>query len=374
MVGSGFIAHNFAAMINRMSGDQYKIASVLTRRDIKSIIDFPFHDKLTNSTKELIDKSDLILECSGDVIHATKVALATFDAGLPLLTMNSEFHVTTGSYFSNKGYLSECHGDQPGCIAALKEEAELMGFKPLVLGNFKGFLNTNPSPDDMSYWAEKQGFTVKQTTSFTDGTKVQIEQAFAANAFNASIFQEGMLGLNTTDYTQTAKELAQKADKSNQIMADYIISDSALPSGIFIAGKQHPDLELALETYKLGDGPYYVLHTTFHLCSFEILKTVDRYLLGLPPLLNIDTEPEISVAAIAKKQLDSGQLIKSAIGSFECRGSTVFSKQHSSHVPIGILENAVIKRTVEPGQIITYDDVELTDSEALEITQEIFNK
>ena len=374
MVGSGFIAHNFAAMIKQMGGHQYNIASILTRRNIDSINDFPYAEKLTNSVTELIDKSDLILECSGNVIHATKVAIATFEAGLPLLTMNSEFHVTTGSYFSDKGYLSECHGDQPGCLAALKEEAELMGFKSLILGNFKGYLNTNPSEEDMSYWAKKQGFTVKQTTSFTDGTKVQIEQAFAANAFNGSIFQEGMLGLKTNDYIQTAQELALRADESAQIMADYIISDAALPSGVFIAGKQHPDQQQALATYKLGDGPYYVLHTTYHLCSFEILKTINRYLLGLPPLLNITSAPEISVAAIAKIQLDKGQTINSAIGSFECRGSTVYAKQHSSHVPIGILENAVIKRTVEAGQIITYDDVELNESEALEITRNTFNK
>ncbi len=374
MVGSGFIARNFAAMIQQMGGHQYNIVSILTRREIGSIGNFPYEEKLTNSSTELIDKSDLILECSGDVIQATKIAIETFEAGLPLLTMNSEFHVTTGSYFSDKGYLSECHGDQPGCIAALKEEVELMGFKPLILGNFKGYLNTNPTKEDMTYWAKKQGFTVKQTTSFTDGTKVQIEQAFAANAHHGSIFEEGLLGPKTHDFVQTAQELAARADESDQLIAEYIISDSPLPSGIFIVGKQHFDQQQALATYKLGDGPYYVLHTTYHLCSFEILKTINRYLLGLPPLLKIDKSPNISVAAIAKKQLDKDLRINSAIGSFDCRGSTVFAEQHSSHVPIGILENAIIKRTVEPGQIITYDDVELEESSALHISREIFEK
>lgn len=371
LVGTGFIAHNLATLIRHMTQHRYDIAAILTRREIDSLNDFPYAENLTNSLNELIDKSDLIIECSGDVLHATVVTEEAQNAGLPVLTMNSEFHVTTGSYFSNRGYLSECHGDQPGCIAALKEEAEIMGFKPLILGNFKGFLDENPALDTMQYWADRQQFTVKQTTSFTDGTKVQIEQAFVANAFDATIFQEGLLGVRTNNYEQTAKELAAKADALGAMVSDYIISDEELPSGIFIAGTHNGDQGDSLQTYKLGPGPYYVLNTSYHLCAFEILKTVNRYLLGLPPLLNVKS-PNISVAAIAKKALTKDSVINSAIGSMECRGEVVFANKHPQHVPIGVLENARLKRDIDPGQIITFDDIDIEPSRALEIVQELF--
>lgn len=371
LVGTGFIARNFATMVENMPECRYDVVSILTRRNIKDINGFPFEDKITNSINELIDKSDLILECSGDVFQATMVTEEAQNAGLPVLTMNSEFHVTTGAYFADKGYLSECHGDQPGCIAALKEEAEFMGFEPLILGNFKGFLDHNPSPKDMKYWADKQDFTVKQTTSFTDGTKVQIEQAFVANAFNATIFKEGLLGQRTDDYEQTAKEMAAKADAMNAMVADYLISDHPLPTGIFIAGKHNGEQKDSLQTYKLGDGPYYVLNTSYHLCAFEILKTVNRYLLGLPPLMN-NKNPNVSVAAIAKTELKKDTVISHGIGSFHCRGESIFADKHPGHVPIGILENARLKRTVAPDQIITFDDIDIEQSRAVDIVQSLF--
>ncbi len=56
-----------------------------------------------------------------------------------------------------------------------------MGFKPVVYENIKGFLNTSPSKEDMEFWSKRNGTTLGMTTSFTDGTKVQIEQALVAN-------------------------------------------------------------------------------------------------------------------------------------------------------------------------------------------------
>jgi len=46
---------------------------------------------------------------------------------------------------------------------------------------------------------------------------------------------------------------------------------------------------------------------------------------------------------------------------------------NKGHVPIGILENAVIRENIEPGQIITFNDVDLPDSLALTITKELFS-
>jgi len=371
LVGTGYIARNLATMIFYMTNHRYEVVSILTRRNKSEIKEFPFHDTITNSLNELIDKSDLIIECSGDVYQATQVTEEAQNAGLPVLTMNSEFHVTTGAHFSDNGYLSECHGDQPGCIAALKEEAEFMGFEPLILGNFKGFLDENPSEEAMQYWAEKQNFTIKQTTSFTDGTKVQIEQTLVANAFDATIFQEGLLGLRTDDYVKTATELAAKADAQNIVAADYIISDNQLPTGIFVVGKHNGVQRGSLSTYKLGDGPYYCLNTAYHLCCYEILKTVNRYLLGLPPLLN-NRNPALSVAAITKKELKKDSVIKSGIGSFECRGKAIFAAKNPGHVPIGAIKNARLKHDVGPGHVLTFDDLEIEPSRVIDIVKSLF--
>src|SRR5690606_28580474 len=135
---------------------------VLTRRSLQTFNDFPLPDLLTNSLDDLIDHSDLIVECSGDVFNGTEVIERAFEAGLPVVTVNAELQVTTGSYLAAKGFITEAEGDQPGSLAALREEALQMGFKPLVYGNMKGYLNHNPLPEDMVYWARRQGISVDQ--------------------------------------------------------------------------------------------------------------------------------------------------------------------------------------------------------------------
>ena len=98
----------------------------------------------------------------------------------------------------------------------VREEAIMMGFKPLVYGNMKGFLNHHPTPEEMAYWAGKQGISIAQTTSFTDGTKIQIEQALIANCFGATITRQGMEGPKATDVTKAAIDLARTAAELGQ--------------------------------------------------------------------------------------------------------------------------------------------------------------
>ncbi|HAQ25048.1 MAG TPA: NAD(P)-dependent oxidoreductase, partial [Pseudomonas sp.] len=177
---------------------QLKISRVLTRRSIATLADFPAADVLTHSIDDLIDHSDIIVECTGDVAFGTEVIERAFEAGLPVVTINAELQVTTGSYLAGRGLLTEAEGDQPGSLAALREDALRMGFEPLVYGNMKGYLNHNPSRADMEYWSKRQGISLNQTTSFTDGTKVQIEQVVVGNGFGATISRQGLEGLAST--------------------------------------------------------------------------------------------------------------------------------------------------------------------------------
>ena len=50
--------------------------------------------------------------------------------------------------FVERGLLSEAEGDQPGCLAALAEDAVATGFQPLVYCNMKAFLNRDPNPEE----------------------------------------------------------------------------------------------------------------------------------------------------------------------------------------------------------------------------------
>ncbi|ABP79842.1 MULTISPECIES: NAD(P)-dependent oxidoreductase [Stutzerimonas] len=363
------IAHGFVRLIKQHYQDM-QISRVLTRRPLSTMTDFPLADVLTNSLDELIDNSDLIVECSGDVFHGTAVIERAFEAGLKVVTVNAELQVTTGSYLAGKGFLTEAEGDQPGSLAALREDALQMGFQPLVYGNMKGYLNHDPSPEDMAYWANRQGISVDQTTSFTDGTKVQIEQVIIGNGLGATITRQGMEGLASTNLDDSASLLGMMAERVGQPIVDYVIPSGYPAGGVFLVGRHDEDQARAIEYFKLGRGPFYTLVRPFHLCSLEVGKTVRRVLSGGGVLLNNSTEPTLGVAAIAKRAMKPGELIERGIGGFQFRGEAIKLAQHPDHVPIGLLRKTALKRAVEPGQIITFDDIDILPSRALDIVME----
>ncbi len=362
VIGSGKLSQGFT--IATEDQPDLEISRVLTRTDIKQRGDFPRQDLMTNSVGEFIKKSDLVVEISGDVIHATQVVDEVMRAGLPVVTMDSEFQVTTGSYFIDKGLITEAEGDQPGCTAALREDAVQMGFTPLVYGNIKGFLNENPALKDMQYWGEKLSLSLNMVTSFTDGTKVQFEQALLANCFGAGIAVPGLLGINAEDVKSGAMALAEEAEKLGHPISDYILSPKS-PPGVFIAATHNKLQQPYLSYYKMGEGPYYILLRNYHLCHLEIDKTIRRVLKGGGVLLNNSSQPTISIAAVAKKSLKAGHRIGYGIGSFSVRGIAVNIADNPGHIPIGLLAEAVVIRDIAVGQQLCFDDVEIPESLAL---------
>jgi len=372
IIGTGFIARGLSYRLNK--DESLCLSRVLTRRKPEYIRDLALGGgRVTNSIQELVDNSDLVVECSGDPVYATRVLFKVMNAGIPVITMDSELQITTGSWLSKRGLITEAEGDQPGSIATLYKDVLAMGFEPLVLGNIKGFLNHTPTEDEMRYWAGENGISLEQVTSFTDGTKIQIEQTVVANGLGAQIVQRGLMRVECTSYQDGAKILAQKADSLGVMISDYVLSPGS-PAGVFVAAKHNLEQAPYLKYYKLGDGPYYVLTRPFHLCHLEISKTIHRVLRGEGVLLNNGDDPRISVATIAKRRLIPGEIVKRGIGSFTVRGEAIEITESPQHVPIGLVFDVVLKRYVEPGQIITFDDIEIPESQALIAWQETIKK
>lgn len=371
IIGSGFIGGGLAKLL--LQHPDYELSYVLTRTTLSKRDDFISPDKLTNSLDKLIENSDLIVECSGDAIYATESIDHILKFDIPVVTMNSEFHVTTGSYFVNKGLVTEAEGDQPGVQAILHEEALAMGFKPIVYANIKGFLNENPTKEDMEYWGARSNLSLEMVTSFTDGTKVEIEQVLVANGLGAGIIQEGLVKLQNDNMLEGGTILADKAKELGYPVSDYLLS-AKLPAGVFLVVEHDEDQQASLQYYKLGTGPYYVLERTYHLCHLEIIKTIKRVLNGGGVLLNNGDKPKFSVAAIAKRDLKVGEKIQKGIGSFDVRGIAIELKNDLTHVPIGLLANAIVKKEVKKDQRVSFDDIEIPDSLALNVWKEIISK
>lgn len=361
VIGTGFIGHGLMLAIKQQP--DMIVSCVLTRRNLK---DLPESENYTNSVNELIDQSHLVVECTGDPIFSTDVLSQVMDAPLPVVTMDSELQVTSGSYLSQKGFITEAEGDQPGALAAFHRDVVAMGFTPLVYGNLKGFLNHNPTLEDMQYWSKVQGISLDQVTGFTDGTKLQVEQVLVANGLGAGIATQGMYGYAAEEIEEGAKRLADRAKEFGGPISDYLLcspqAKKKFPAGIFITAEHDPQQAPALKYLKLGDGPYYTLWRNYHLCHLEIPKTIRHVIQGGDVLLDNSDHPTASVAVLAKTELKPGTIIERALGSFLVRGEAVVIKSVPNHVPVGLMSKAVVTHTIEPGQTITFDDVEIPDT------------
>lgn len=362
IVGSGYIGGGLLLALDQSA--DFQVTKMLTRRDPRAITGHPRPEILTNHIDELAAACDMVVECSGDVIHATAVIDQLLAYNLPVVTLDAEFQVTTGSYFVGKGVLSEAEGDQPGSLAALRENAVAMGFRPIVYGNVKAYLNHTPTPEDMRYWAGRNGISLDQVTAFTDGTKVQIEQVLVANGLGAEIAVEGMIGPQSENMVAGANALAQYAQTNGRVISDYIVSRD-WSGAVFLVAEHHADQAPYLRYYKMGDGPAYIIPQPYHLCHLEVPKTMRRIARGEPALLDNSYAPRYSVAAVAKMDLQPGARIPRGLGSFTARGSAVAIADRPDHLPIGLLFDAVIRRPVEAGQTLTFDDVELPESLAV---------
>ncbi len=365
IAGTGFIASGLFRMIER--AEDFDVVSILTRRPKESITHLP-GNLVTNSLEDFISSTDIILECSGDALHATDVILAAVTSQKKVVTVNAEFHVTSGSYFVKRGnYVTESDGDQPGCFARMKLELEGMGFNPMAYVNLKGFLNPNPTLEEMTYWSKKQQLHINQVVSFTDGTKLQIEQTLVGNGLGATIAQNGMIG-SRVDSLYDLDHLVSTSEKIGQPISDYVLCKDS-PPGILIVA-QNPEADqlpgyLPFSKLRTTENRAYVLLRPFHLVYLETLNTLRKVVNGEPVLLNNSAAPTLTVAAVAKRNMQKGEIIKRGAGGFDVRGMAVKIRENRNAVPICLLKNTKVMRRIEEGRIVQFEDVEIHPSNAL---------
>lgn len=344
---------------------------VLTRRSLDDRDIVGSRELLTNSIAECLDGADIFIECSGDPVHAAESLVACAERNIPAATMNPEAQITVVSALLAQGaYITDCLGDQPGCLAQLHNECVDIGLEPLCYVNLKGFVDKDPSPEAMRYWADKQGLSLEQTTSFTDGTKLQIEQALVANGLGAQISKRGMEGPQVEDLANL-DNLARLALKRGCALSDWALNPGG-PPGVLILAKSdemalHPDYT-PYARLKTKEGTAFRILRPHHLIHVEAMLTLNDIANGKPPLINNGLHPSTTVVAIAKCDLPAGTVIKNGLGSFKVRGEAWTMKDAGlEFVPITLLSGATLKHSVARGEPLAFSDVDIPATTALRL-------
>ena len=308
---------------------------------------------------------DVILEITGAVDFGASVALAAFEHGKHFLQMSAELDATVGPilkrYADKAGVVySFTDGDQPGVQMNLYRFVKGIGVTPVLCGNIKGLHDPYRNPTTQEAFARKWRQRPQMVTSFADGTKISFEQAIVANATGMTVARRGMLG--PTVPAGTPIEGVAKLYPSELLrlpgIVDYVVGAAPAPGVYVIGTHDHPQQRHYLNLYKLGEGPYYVFYTPYHLCHFETPSSVARAACFNDAVLAPLAGPVVEVVATAKIDLKRGQEID-GLGCYmtygQCEKAEIVHRD--GLLPMGVAEGCRLQRDVPKDGVLTYADV-----------------
>lgn len=307
---------------------------------------------------------DVLVESTGDVEFGAVACVNAIEAGIHVVSLNFETDATVGPLLAEHArragvVYTGSDGDQPGVMMRMIEYVRGIGLEVVAAVNCKGFLDYHATPESIKPWSEKQGTSLKMTTAFTDGTKMNVENCCVANAAGMSVERRGMVGVETM-LADALKDFASKLDGTGVV--DYTLGGD-FGSGIFVIGTG-ADSDLAapyLSYLKMGTGPWYLFYRPWHLVQFETPISIGEAILDGLPTIAPAGPPVTQVIAHAKRELEAGHTLD-GIGGWDHYGLIDRSVSSSGELPVGLAEGAVLRRPVVADQPVLLDDVDLDDS------------
>lgn len=387
VVGLGFMGFGFLSSVRYLKNIRIPLLisrrpsealEFLTKKGIKAKVENNPSKIITARNKGFICISDdlnlikqipadLVLEMTGTVAYGTQASLEAINAKKHLLTMNPELQVTVGHKLKELAdrlgvIVSDVIGDQPGSLSVMISHAKMMGFKILLAGNMKRYLDRQATREKMQPWADDKGLAVRQTVSFTDGTKQAIEMNLVANYFGMDILQFGMQGPQV-EAVQEALERFDFTKFPHEGVVDYVIGKNLFP-GIFLV-VEHLDKHQKqyLRYLGLGEGPRYLLFEPYHLCHLEAAGSIAKAVLFNKEVINNGLNPKTKTVAIAKFDLKKGDILD-GIGGNKVYGNIERVGKVEDYLPVGLTEGALLKRDIPQNTLIKITDVVLEDNAA----------
>ena len=393
LVGAGQMGRGFVSQVNRIKGmDIVAIADVDVKRAQEAFIATghanPASAEDVDEAGRLIDSGrvvalgsadlvpglpvDVVVEATGVPEVGAKVMLANLLAGHDVATLNVETDVTVGLILrriaEQAGLVyTVCRGDEPAEAKILHDFAVDLGFEVVCAGKGKNNpLDQWATPDQLAAEAASKHMNPKMLTSFVDGSKAMIEMAALANTTGLRVSKRGMYGppssVKTLHETFALQQDGGVLDRPGVV--DYCTGDVA-PGVFVIARTDEPYVLEEMNYLKMGKGPYYSFYRPYHLASVEAHLSVMELAIDRKATL-VAEHWTAEVAARSKRVLKPGDTID-GIG-----GSTVAGLiddaddfRRDNLVPLGLLAGARVIREVAAGDALTYDDVELDETQTI---------
>jgi len=220
------------------------------------------------------DSIDIIVEVTGTVEAAAGVVLEAFDCGKHVVLVNAELDSLIGPILKTKAdqagvVLTHTDGDEPGVAMTLLRYLRTLGLRTVAAGNIKGMVDYYRNPDTQRAFAANNDQDVMKVTSFADSTKLSMEATVLSNATGFLPGRRGMYG-PACKYVREMSGLLPAEQMLSTGLVDYALGAAPHTGAFVIIHEEAPLKKVQLAYYKLGDGPFYVFYTPFHLPHIQL--------------------------------------------------------------------------------------------------------
>jgi len=249
-------------------------------------------------------------------------------------------------------------GDEPGVAMTLLRYLRSLGLRPVAAGNIKGMVDYYRTPQTQRAFAEKNDQDARKVTSFADATKLSMEATVISNATGFHVGRRGMHG-PACAYVREIANLLPAEQMLATGLVDYALGAAPHTGAFVVVHEDSPLKKVQLAYYKLGDGPFYVFYTPFHLPHIQIASTIGRAIIHKDPTVAPTGGPVSEVVTVAKRDLKAGELLD-GIGGFCTYGliDNTATARTMAALPIGLSEGCVLRRDVSKDDVLSFNDVE----------------
>jgi homoserine dehydrogenase len=343
----------------------------------------------SKSLDEILDRNiEIFIEATGNPIVGTVHAVKIIKNKKHVILVNVEADITCGKYLSdiakeNGVICSMAYGDQPSLIIEQIEWARLNGFSVVCAGKGTKYHPTFEYSTPDTVWghygltkerAEKEsGMNPKMFNSFLCGDKSAIEMCAVSNAANLKCPSNGLTFPPIGVY-DIAKKLIPKQegglidfDGQVEVISSIDLNKNDIPNdlrwGVYIVIKAKNEyVKNCFKDYGMvtdSSGNYSAIWRPYHYIGLELAQSIysialDNRATGFTKKYNAD------VASYAKKDLKIGDKLDGE-GGFCARGKLITSQKSKDEkiLPLGLTDNAILKKNINKDQVIRLEDVEL---------------
>lgn len=308
------------------------------------------------------DAIDILVEATGSIGPAAGVVLEAFDHGKHVVLVNAELDSLIGPILKAKAdqagvVVTHTDGDEPGVAMTLLRYLRSLGLRTVAAGNLKGMVDHYRNPETQRAFAEKNDQDPKKVTSFADATKLSMEATVLSNATGFQPGRRGMYG-PACKYVREMSSLLPAEQLLDTGLVDYALGAAPHTGAFVIVYEDSPLKQAQLAYYKIGDGPFYVFYTPFHLPHIQIASTIGRAAIHRDPTVAPLAGPVSEVVAVAKRDLKAGERLD-GVGGFCTYGLIDKSTEARAidALPVGLSEGAVLRRDIPKDTALTFADV-----------------